>query len=569
MPERTIAQKLIASVLTGLLAGPSLLLPGVAGAGEVPAPPPPPPPTARRPSLAVVGVPLDESGSAAARLAYMGEQVGRRLGRHQIADLVALLDPDADQQRTDKAEQAAKDYELARKNYDELDLQKAVDRCDKSLAAYEKSDLSVHFDDLAKSWILRIASLIANAENQTAGVELNSLLPVDQRSVFDPNLFAPDFIAQVKQRREEIRAKANLTVDVTARPDSARVFIDGSYRGITPLEVRELAPGDHFLTLIAPGFQLMQKRVRPGVAVAFVETMSPAQRYEILRSFVEQVRADPRGPGRNTAATELARDLGVDQVMVIAVSAKGRDTLNVLGVRIDARDGHELAYLDEAIPNDESRFASAADSFLNRAMGSDLRRTGKAPKVSTGGSFDWKPRHTGYALAAAGALALVSGIAFGLSAKGAVNSFKASTEPQTSTSYDSLESSGRRSALIADISYLVALVAGGSGAYLAVTDRAPASDDGNAGIDEKRTVTHKLREADADEAPRPEPARAPAPKPEPKPEPKKVAPAKKPAVQESAPAKVKPKPAAEEEESPPPPPKKGKKQREDDDLRDD
>ena len=129
------------------------------------------------------------------------------------------------------------------------DVQKAAESCDKALQAFEHSDLSQSFDAMLAAWTLRAAALLANADAKGAMVELNLLLPVGAKATFDPNIFPPDFIAQLKQKREELGTKSNLGLEVVAKPAPARVFLDGGFRGVTPLELAGLAPGEHLLVV--------------------------------------------------------------------------------------------------------------------------------------------------------------------------------------------------------------------------------------------------------------------------------------------------------------------------------
>ncbi|HCF62215.1 MAG TPA: hypothetical protein DFS52_30020, partial [Myxococcales bacterium] len=101
--------------------------------------------------------------------------------------------------------------------------------------------------------------------------------------------------------------------------------------------------------------------------------------------------------------------------------------------------------------------------------------------------FQWRARHTGYVLLGLGALALGSGVYFGLDANTLNDRYNTLQEPQISQTYKTLESDGRRSALIADVSYLAAIIAGGTGLFLAITGRGIAEDDlSNLSIEERR-----------------------------------------------------------------------------------
>jgi hypothetical protein len=442
-------------------------------------------PAAGPPKLAVIAFPLDDAAiPAAARLGSAGEQIAKRLARQKVLDVADLLDPENAAARAERGKQGQADYQAARKAYDDLDVGRAADLCGRALEQLEKADVTTQFDALVRAWVLKVAALIANAEHKQAFAELALLLTIDPKPPFDPNLFAPDFLAQVRRERDELARKSNQPLDIQSRPVPARVYLDGVFRGVTPLELRNLAPGDHLLTAIAPGYQRLQRRVRPGVGMADSLALTPASRHGLLTQAAVRVRADLRGEGRNRAARELGRELGAAQVLLMAVSSRNRE-LKVLATRIDVADGHELAYAEERLPDEEARFQAAAEAFLERVLGRDLQRS----KATTGGGFEWTSRYTGFALLGLGVGAAVVGSLFGLAARTDANHYKERTEVQTAPIYTALESSGRRNALGADISFLGALILGGTGAFLAATGRSPAgADEANPNIEERKTV---------------------------------------------------------------------------------
>jgi hypothetical protein len=542
MPHRvkSLPIRVLAAALSCLLAMPAALVSSLASAAS--------PASAGPPTLIVVGIPLDEAAvPVAARLAFLGEQVARRLGRHQVLDLADQLDAENTQLRAERGQQGKTDYGAARQAYDDLEVGKAAELCGRALELLEKADQTSHFDELVRAWVLKVASLIANAEYKQAVAELALLLTVDPKTPFDPNLFAPDFLAQVRREREALLQKSTLALDVQSRPVPARVYLDGTFRGVAPVELRQLAPGDHLLTAIAPGYLRVQRRVRPGAGVSESLALEPAPKLKSLSGAIARIRADLRGEGRNRAARDLARELGAAQVLVVTVGSREKE-LKALAVRVDGEQGRELSYLEEPLPDDEARFQTAAEGLLERVISKDLSRG----RTTTGGGFEWTSRHTGYALLGLGLGAAVAGTLFGLAARADANHYKSRTEAQTDSSYSMLERSGRRNALVADISFLGAIILGGTGAYLAVTGRGVAArDEANLNLEEKRSVAGVRSRAEDEEAA--EPARA---------APSRLEPA----------ARPRPAPAADKKPSAPPAQKPDKKkpgEDEHDDLRDD
>ena len=80
-------------------------------------------------------------------------------------------------------------------------------------------------------------------------------------------------------------------VDVTSLPDSARVSVDGSPRGTTPLQIFDLKPGRHLFHVEAPGFQAVDEFLTVGEEGSFQQ-----KHFELVQEkALILLRTDPEG----------------------------------------------------------------------------------------------------------------------------------------------------------------------------------------------------------------------------------------------------------------------------------
>ncbi|MBI5547232.1 MAG: PEGA domain-containing protein, partial [Deltaproteobacteria bacterium] len=362
--------------------------------------------------------------------------------------------------------------------YDDLEIQKAAESADKALQAYERSDLSAWFDAMVTAWTLRILALVANAEQKKAQIELNLLLPVGGKATFDPNVFTPDFIAQVKGRRAEMAKKSTLGFAVEATPTPARVFVDGTFRGVTPVELTGLSPGDHFLTLVAPGYQIVQKRFRPAPGAIEHAMLEPAPGLGAFLPRLDALRRDLLTRAEPSAAGAMARELGVDQILVLVVTNRPQD-LRVSATRIGAT-GAELATAEELLPRDSAKLDDAAANLFSRVLAREMAPSRVAHSSIFG--MRWTMRHTGYVLLGAGVGLAGTGGMFGLQAKGSADSFRDLRDlEQANPVWKERESEGRAYALVADLSYLVAALLVAAGTSMVLLDK-----DGSTAVAQER-----------------------------------------------------------------------------------
>jgi hypothetical protein len=460
--------------------------------------------------LAVVAFPTEPaSAPAAAHLAQHAEAAVHAVGRQELVELARLLDSAGNSARDGQTEAGRNAASAARKFYDDLEPQKAAEQCNKALKAFEGADLSgPAFDEMIAAWSLRVAALIANSENKAALAELGLMLPSGGRAVFDPNLFAPDFIAQIKSKRADLAMKGELAFSVDTKPVSALVYIDGNLRGAAPLEVKDLTPGEHFLTLVAPGHQLVQKRFRGGPGVAENVTLETTLKHGPFQPKVDALKAALSTAARGEKLKALAVELGVDQVLALAVTVQGKE-MKVVATRGGA-DGKERSYLSDTLPvQGEAKPGEAANLFLARVLGTDLKPPKGVPGAASESS-GWTMRHTGILLIGLGAGVGGGGAGLGWQAQTAADNFKALRDaPQVNPIWRQREQDGRNWALAADLSYagaavlavvgtVLAIVGGGSDEAAPEPSRRPAIR-----VEEKKAEPAKAQPAAATEEKKP------------------------------------------------------------------
>ncbi|MBZ4331304.1 PEGA domain-containing protein [Corallococcus sp. AS-1-12] len=420
-------------------------------------------PTAAGPRVAVVAIPVDASleGEALA-LAHWAEQAVARSGRLELVRLTDALDPQGASARQAKAVEGNAAFKDGAKAYDELDTVKALQSFDKAVKAYEQSDLSRAFPLLSRARVMKAATQVANGENKAAELEMRGVLAVDPRATFNPNFFPPEEVAFVEKERKAQVEGAQATLNVSTQPAAAQVFVDGTYRGVSPLALTGLTRADHYVTLVAPGYTVTEGRAREGESSFSLTKLPVQQRYAAL---VERIAKNADDEERDKALQELGALADVPQVLALLVrGGPGNAPLTVTGLRMDVADGHNLSYALGQVPRGEA-MATGSEALLTGLVGQDAARVDGKPVKHFASGGGVSRRTAGYVLLATGVALLAGGIYFGLEASSKADAFK--TAPQGSTRADDLKSTGKTYALVADIGVLAGLVSAGAGSYLA------------------------------------------------------------------------------------------------------
>lgn len=62
----------------------------------------------------------------------------------------------------------------------------------------------------------------------------------------------------------EIEDSENAELEVTSKPTGARVYVDGQYRGVTPVKLTKLRRGEHVFTFVREGYRRVSRILRIG-----------------------------------------------------------------------------------------------------------------------------------------------------------------------------------------------------------------------------------------------------------------------------------------------------------------
>lgn len=425
---------------------------------------------AARPTVFPVAVPADpDSAHAAAVAGFALEQVLKKDAGHELVPTERLAPATTSDAGTALAR--ARTYvQRAHLAYDNLDFSSAATLLDKAVSELEKTNLVEHWGELSAALVLRAAARFFGGDVAGGQAEVERLVGMDPAAAFDPKVFSPDLLDVVAKARKSSGASAKEPLDVRCDPP-ARVYVDGVYRGISPVSVKALTPGEHYVTVFATGYLLGEKlgRSGPGQSTRFHLDEAPGARGYL--AFLSKIATGWGDQAGADAARDLGRAAGADEVMAILASHEGRRT--VLKVqRVAVSDGHLLADGSGGAETDAA-LAQAAQELSFGAVAHDRPReaTGAAVAIGEVRGIHVAGLRLGldresialYSGALSG-LALVTGLV-----TGALASNNASTlhlTAQTDPSVDTLVSHGRAEAVTADVCFVVTVVGGGAWALL-------------------------------------------------------------------------------------------------------
>ncbi len=436
-------------------------------------------------------------GDAAAASAHLQRLLQNDLGVDAL-DLTALA---LGESRAEQEKKASASSAEALALLDEMKEGSALQKATEAVAAYELSDQTRAFPGLLDAIAAQVLAHSALGNKTQAAKELAHLFSLRPDYKLDSRRVAPALAALIEEKRAKAKGAPRVALDIRSAPVAAEVFVDGLFRGVTPLEVAELAQGNHYISLRAPGYDLTQERRWAGLGAPVALVLRPAPRERGLLELIRSLRGtDP--PGSGGCGGAIARWAGADDVLVIGLLKKA-DANWAVASRFSA-GGQQLAAeeilvaepgaIDELarrLLRGPTPTAAATQAPLPPPPPLPSKAAPTAPTTvqtkATKAASSSSRRTWGFVAGGAGVAALGGGIVLGLMASSKAADARNTPQVRQST-YQSSKDSAKGLALGANISYGVAVVGAGVAILLLATadwGAKPAQDAGTATLAEE------------------------------------------------------------------------------------
>ncbi|MBL8957493.1 MAG: PEGA domain-containing protein, partial [Myxococcaceae bacterium] len=342
----------------------------------------------------------------------------------------------------------------AQKALEELDSAKATKLYSDAVVAWRSGDLSRNLDALVEAQLGKAAGHATSSENPQAKAELDKALLLSPKAKLSDANFTPELLKYADGQRTKL-AKAKGKLTVRTEPPGARVWVDGSFRGASPVTVEGLGAGPHVVNAGLTGWALATEELALGDHLV---KLKPAEAQAQVQAGLDRIVADPEGPGRDSAARELGQAARADQVLVLVVKkGQAAEQLELGAVRIDPVDGHVFASKpgSTVVPNE----LKGLTDFVSTVLATDEPKPGGSSSASSGAKGRGGGGLSGMRIAGIGLLggavaAAASWAIFGISALGKADLYKSTFQVETMKANQAI-SDGRTFALVADISWAV------------------------------------------------------------------------------------------------------------------
>ena len=265
----------------------------------------------------------------------------------------------------DRAREAFSD---AREAYDAMALDKAIARFGQAVNLYKQvgpllGDLS-EFKKALSYYGAALALRGSADESKAVFTELLTLDATYELTGFNPlvnKVFNTAIEAEEKLERGQ--------VEIYSTPANAAIFIDGMFRGVSPLLVDGLAVGAHMLRIEKNGYEAYggALEITNQQSLTSQTRLRSIARGPMFRDLVSRAGRSVEKGGMDGKLRELARILLCDVLVVVSVTQSGSDiTLN--GGVYDRKTAKRIANEQGIIAYRPQNFAREVDVYLSRLL---------------------------------------------------------------------------------------------------------------------------------------------------------------------------------------------------------
>ncbi len=333
-------------------------------------------------STACFALPTDEfSAKAAAVLGHLVRENFRRTKEFKQIDVRELLNRGAQDPRLASVEEAHKLLADGKEQYDNLELDAAIEALTQAREELRKSVGRMGAGKEYVEILLFIgASHILSGDSELSAEAFREVAMFDKRKTLDSKMFPPSMIEIFNATKSEVAASPVGMMQMKSNPSASEVYLNGVYKGITPLTLIKVPEGSHFLRIERDGYlpwgQLVDFFATHEEKVEATLQASPglAQFKKNTKTLLGDLDDDPP----KKALVKFGQWLGVDRLVIVEVKQR-KEEISAEAVMIQVEPPKKLAFRTATFNITNSGFLSRGDAFF-----SSLYRKVKMPPVAAG-----------------------------------------------------------------------------------------------------------------------------------------------------------------------------------------
>lgn len=336
-------------------------------------------------ATAAFAVARDPSGQRAAAIT---DAILR--SRAEKAKSLRLLEPgrvlsgDPRTREEETLERARAAFSDGKRAYDALNLDEAIARLGQAVNLYQQTGpLIGDVEELQNALVYLGAALTLRGspdEGESTFSELLTIDPDHQLTGFPPAV-EKAFDSAAKRTEQAPTG----SVEIYSTPPYAAVFLDGRFEGVTPVTLKDVTAGTHYLRIEKVGFTVhgAPLEISPNQNITSQTRLRSMKKGPELRDLTARCTEEIAADGMGGSLRSLARLLVADTLIFVSVTQSGNDATLIGGV-FDATTGTRLATERAVVSVIATSFTQDVDTFVQRLVGAAERSDTKGASDGLG-----------------------------------------------------------------------------------------------------------------------------------------------------------------------------------------
>ncbi|MBN2493307.1 MAG: PEGA domain-containing protein [Deltaproteobacteria bacterium] len=328
-----------------------------------------PPP---KPKVACFALPTDEfSQKAAAVLNHVARENFERSDKFETVDVRSLIFASDSDNRLKLVEKAHGMLKAGKEEYDNLELDAALEKLQKAKEMYQKAAGRLGDGaDYVETLLFIGAAFILSGDEEQGRMAFNEVAMFDKRRTLSAKTFPPSMIEIFNSVKEQVAASPVGQVLVKSNPPAAEVYLNGVFKGITPVTLAKVPEGRHFVRIEQDGFLPWGQTVdffathEESVEATLKVSGGRGEYQAKTKSVLGDLEADPPA----FALVKLGEWTGANRLVMLKVTQR-KNEISVAAVMIGLNPRKKLSYRTETFDITNSTFLARADAFVSSLYG--------------------------------------------------------------------------------------------------------------------------------------------------------------------------------------------------------
>lgn len=281
---------------------------------------------------------------------------------------------------------AKKEFDEGKALYDDFNAEDAIEKFQSSLKYLEDNMDKVSDMKFLSEVVFYIgASYKLIDEDRQAETYFLTYISMNPDAQPDESKFSSEVISAFNSVKKNQGRSSKGSIKVSSNPDGALVLIDGKIAGMTPATIRGISEGKHYYRIHKNGYRDAGGTiaVKGGKTATISETVTKYSQASSMFSAEKEMSSDFGQSSMFSKSLEIARELDLDNVLLISAKLGSDERLNYVGYMIDrekreykksqavfdvpekghAADSSSLKEFNKALINDPYEYKSISDVF--------------------------------------------------------------------------------------------------------------------------------------------------------------------------------------------------------------